>query len=111
MSNGTQEFPQDSLLVSIILGCVLLYIPDYMDSKWWRGTQKASHAIKTSYFSPLCHLLLIPLFCSLSNDRLFLKLSCSYLLFFCPITTDSVIAYIMLRFFCARFNFVFLYYF
>lgn len=45
------------------------------------------------YSVTLCYVLLTPVSCFLSNDRLFLKL------FFCPLTTDSVIAHIFTFYF------------
>lgn len=52
--------------------------------RWWRK-QKGNLAINTALILlkvTLCHTLLIPVSCSLSNHRLFLKLACSYLLSF-----------------------------
>lgn len=51
----------------------------------WRRKHKGNRAINTALILlnvTLCHTLLIPVSCSLSNHRLFLKLVSSYLLSF-----------------------------
>lgn len=64
------------------------------------------------YWVTLCHILLIPVSCFVSVDRLFRKTR--LFLSFCPsflTTTNSEIAHIVFHFYFWHFNVMFLYYF
>lgn len=86
MSNGTQEFSRDSLLCLHHFGlCLVNTFLFVWQTYAGEENKKGNRAINTALILlkvTLCHTLLIPVSCSLSNHRLFLKLACSYLLSF-----------------------------
>lgn len=80
-----KNFHETVCFVCTTLGCVLLihsclYGKHTLVKKTKKETVPLTQLL--FYSVTLCHTLLIPVSCSLSNHRLFLKLACSYLLSF-----------------------------